>query len=332
MPGMGERRRITLRSNGAELEAKPLPREDRPDSFAGAIGQFTLTGGVTPEKVSAGEPVTLQWTIEGRGNFNSVSAPVLTNGADWRTYPASSSFDAFDTIGFSGAKTFDIMMVATTETNRTPGGEFSYFDPVEERYVTLTHEPFDVEVDGVARVPAVVGDDEDAPAQFATAPDEAAAVAVRLEPARRLTLHRFTPVPLRTEFLVANGAAAVGLGSLLVYFLLNSRMAGAAAERRRIRQARRHALRALDERGLTGRDFAARAVAYLAEVAGVDAARDVQTLRGLDEQDREAVHRLLRLHEELTYAPGGAGDFPASERTRVIAALKHLEESDAWNP
>lgn len=152
MPGLGRAEVIEARTGSRTLEVKALPSQGRPDSFAGAIGQFTLEAQAAPKQADAGEPVTLSLAVEGRGNFDAVSAPELTGEDGWRVYAPKESFRSNDTTGFgasSGTKTFEISMVARRDQTSTPGAEFSYFDPQKKKYITLKADPVSVTAAGV---------------------------------------------------------------------------------------------------------------------------------------------------------------------------------------
>lgn len=148
MPGMGARaENIEVRTNLRKLEVLPLPKEGRPESFGGAIGQFSMSAKASPKSAGPGEPVILSLSIEGRGNFDAMAAPVLAREEGWRTYAPKESFTAADDSNFgnsSGTKTFAYSLVAKEQRDATPAAAFSYFDPREKKYVTLSSEPIPV--------------------------------------------------------------------------------------------------------------------------------------------------------------------------------------------
>ncbi len=148
MPGFGRAENIQAQTNPRRLEVLALPKEGRPESFGGAIGQFTLRASAAPPTAKAGEPVTLKLALEGRGNFDAITPPVLTDSEGWRTYAPKEIFNAADAIGYGGTKTFEVSMVARTDQSATPGAEFSYFDPIKKQYFTLKTDPVAVTAAG----------------------------------------------------------------------------------------------------------------------------------------------------------------------------------------
>lgn len=144
-----EPQRITLRSEPATLEVKPLP-QNAPSNFSGAVGNFTLTTEANPKTVQVGDPITVRSTIAGRGNFDRVNAPVVEDERGWHKYPPSSKFQKDDDVGISGTKTFEMVLSPNEKKQAVPPLAFSYFDPVKEQYMTLRSEPIAVQVQGNA--------------------------------------------------------------------------------------------------------------------------------------------------------------------------------------
>lgn len=145
--GSATRKQIKLSSAGAAVKIQSLPTESRPPSFAGAVGKFDLTAAATPTRASAGDPITLKLNITGRGNFDRVSAPSLESSEVWKTYKPSARFEAEDSAGYEGAKTFEMALVPQQSGKlEIPPLEFSFFDPEQKAYVTRATPPQSVEI------------------------------------------------------------------------------------------------------------------------------------------------------------------------------------------
>ena len=139
MLSSGDVRQTTVSTQSAKLEVKPLPKDGQPENFSGAIGQFSLQASAAPKQAAAGDPISLNVTVSGRGNFDAMGAPVLLDADGWRTYPPGEKFEASqsDLIGFNGEKRFEYMIVAREDRSKTPVAELSFFDPAIEKYVTV---------------------------------------------------------------------------------------------------------------------------------------------------------------------------------------------------
>jgi hypothetical protein len=143
-----ERKDVSIGTNGATLEIKALPTAGRPANFSGAIGRFTMTESIQPAHVNVGDPFDMQIQISGNGNFDRVQAPTLAATSVWHVYLVSSEIEAQDDIGLNAVKTFRYPLVANAPVRETPAASFSYFDPEQEKYVTLNLDPKAISVDG----------------------------------------------------------------------------------------------------------------------------------------------------------------------------------------
>ena len=150
--GMG-RKAITeaysARSNRLLISVKPLPEEGRPVSFSGAVGSFDFQAGVAPLKVKAGDPVTVTMKVSGHGNIEQIKIPRFPELPEFKGYEPQSRAEIKQAEGkTSGEKIFEKVLVAKKEgMYQIPELSFSYFDPQEGVYRTITRGPFSVYVE-----------------------------------------------------------------------------------------------------------------------------------------------------------------------------------------
>jgi hypothetical protein len=139
------------------MHVHALPEEGRPAHFTGAIGQFNVVGNAQPLSVAVGEPVTLNFTITGSGNFDYVRCPSLADDPAWKTYVPSSKIEYQDGTRTQGIKTFEQAIIPQKNGTLTlPQPTFSYFDPDTKKYVTLPVTLPNITVTGSAVIPAAV--------------------------------------------------------------------------------------------------------------------------------------------------------------------------------
>ena len=324
-----------------ELTVKPLPAAGKPADFSGAVGNFQFSAEGSPKQVNIGDPITMKLRVSGRGNFDRVTAPVLTDASGWRVYPPSSSFKAEDDFNFAGAKTFEVAVVPEAKKTTMPVFHFSYFDPVAEKYVTLNSEAAPLVVEGtVPPVPgtaALVPDTNPAatPKPAAPEPRPTDIVGLRYE---RDEPQGFAPLYEQRIFWYAQGGAAIVLLGL-IGLKMRRRPDAAVLQRAALRQEKEAVWRRLRRGGLSHADFfdaAARiaqidtALATGRTVASIDAAT-VRASARLDEVAAETIDDIFNSRAELYYAGGGADDgrVSESERERVVGALQQLEKSHA---
>ena len=144
-----EKRDVDIESKPATLEVKSLPG-NAPRDFSGAIGSFTMEADAKPKTAQVGDPITVTAQISGRGNFDRVTAPLLEEEQGWHKYPPSSNFKQDDDIGMSGVKNFEMVLTPNESKKNVPTAGLLYFDPVNEKYVTLRSNAIPVRIEGAA--------------------------------------------------------------------------------------------------------------------------------------------------------------------------------------
>jgi hypothetical protein len=125
-------------SNKLVMHILPLPDQNRPAGFTGAIGKFQVSGNAVPVNVGVGEPVTLRFTVTGEGNFDYVRSPALTSSSAWKAYNATSKTTYQDESNTQAMKIFEQAVIPRKNgVLPLPSASFSYFDPDAKQYVTI---------------------------------------------------------------------------------------------------------------------------------------------------------------------------------------------------
>ena len=104
--GTATQKEVALSSQPSNVKILSLPADHRPAGFDGAVGKFDFAAEAAPLQIAAGDPVTLKLKITGSGNFDRVNAPAPAKSDTWKTYSPSAKFEAEDSAGYSGTKTF----------------------------------------------------------------------------------------------------------------------------------------------------------------------------------------------------------------------------------
>lgn len=336
---MQEPRQMTVKSAGVDFEVKPLPIANQPQDFGGAVGQFTLVTEAAPKKLNAGDPITLTLKISGRGNFDRVAAPRMIEENGWRSYPPSGKFTADDDVGISGTKTFEMAVIPDGKKTRLPAVEFSYFDPVAEKYVTLNAERLPITVEGQSAQPAAA--QSTAPGSQPAAAPETAKNAndihyILTGPAR--WGESFEPVFRRRFFWDAQLAPLLALMAFIGFQLRRKReqnaLAKQAAELRREKADLMKTLQRGDVEPAAFYDAAMRAIQIEAarrlrqNPAGIGA-EDAVAAGALDAAAGDAVRSIFSAHEELSYSGVAArGKLTADQRQNVLETIRRFENAD----
>lgn len=141
-----EERRLVVVSPPAEIDVSPLPGQNVPKDFTGAVGDYQVKVQASPTNVAAGDPITVRIRLEGQGDLESLNLPPLES-ADFKSYPPSSSVEPSDALNFSGAKVFEQVMVPqTANASKLPGISFSFFNPKSKQYRTVVAPPVEITV------------------------------------------------------------------------------------------------------------------------------------------------------------------------------------------
>jgi hypothetical protein len=134
-----------VRGAPQELVVRPLPEAGLPFSFTGAVGRFSLTAAVSPERVASGGATTLSVTLTAEEPYAA--------GLERIPGPRLDRFSGFDVVATRDtlvglARTFVVELTPTSTGRLTlPPIEFATFDPREERYVEHTTKKLHVVVD-----------------------------------------------------------------------------------------------------------------------------------------------------------------------------------------
>lgn len=138
----GVQQRVILAAPAQTLTARALPTENRPATFSGAIGTFSMAFAAGPTNVAVGDPITIRVQINGRGTLEPFTLPEQTGWKEFKTYPATTKIETTGDFGLEGTKTFEQVVVPmNTEIKELPAFEFSYFDPEQRAYRTLRQPP-----------------------------------------------------------------------------------------------------------------------------------------------------------------------------------------------
>ena len=136
-----------VQSQPVTIRVKPLP-EGAPQSFTGAVGQFTMACTPPAEHLSANSAATYTVRLSGTGNLTFVQAPKLSLPSSFEQYnvKTTEAINASAT-GITGYRQFEYPFIARAEGQfEVPAVEFSYFDPQRMEYRTLASAPLHLEV------------------------------------------------------------------------------------------------------------------------------------------------------------------------------------------
>jgi hypothetical protein len=162
----GEQKQVTFASEPVNVESLPLPAENKPANFTGAIGSFTMSATAGPTTLTVGDPITVRVQISGSGALGAVTLPPQDAWQNFKTYPPTTKLETSDQFGFQGTKTFEqIISPQNSDVHELPALTFSFFNPDDGQYHTLTQAavPLTVKAAGASPMPALAANKNAAP-------------------------------------------------------------------------------------------------------------------------------------------------------------------------
>jgi hypothetical protein len=333
--GLMEQHEISIKSDPVPLEVKSLP-SGAPANFSGAIGSFSMTAEANPKRVQVGDPITIKAAIAGRGNFDRMNAPELSDERGWHKYPPSSNFKQDDDVGISGTKSFELVVSPNEKLTTIAPLVFSYFDPAKDRYITLQSEAMPITVEGNAQAtPAAAGAATGAAvAPNLAGPQKPQDILHQINERGKI-VHTFAPLYAWRGFWLAQLFPLVLALGLVGWKVQNIRASNRAALRAaQLQHEKDELLRKLRRKQLAPRDYfsdASRVVQLKTalkenniEPATVDAETAARVF-GLDPEQSERMRRLFAKNDELRYSGvGGDGALTSDGRREALELIESL--------
>ena len=157
---------LSIATEALDVKSLPLPSENVPPGFNGAIGDFTMTASVGPTNLTVGDPVTVHVQISGRGALGAVQLPDQTALRNFKVFPPTSKTETSDQLGLEGTKTFEeIVTPQNSDVQEWPQFSFSFFNPDDAQYHTLAEPavPLAVKAAGASPMPTIAAAKNSAP-------------------------------------------------------------------------------------------------------------------------------------------------------------------------
>lgn len=342
----GERRRFTFASETNLLSVLATPLAGRPEGYRGVVGRYSMELSASPTNVAVGDPITVRLRVSGRGNFDALRLPEFPAGAGFQAYSGTNSFEPADELGFTGVKTFEVVLVPDrSDVKELRWPAFSAWNPEARRYDTI--EPGAIPLNlrpGLQAQAQPAGNLPPAPADPVPRPP----ASEFRPPAPRLgrLLVPQPPVVTQPWFLALLAAPAVAYIALLALRRFQARPRDAS---RTLRQQRERslnaALRMLREAAEAAEATAApaffqalntalqeRLALTLGGMAGSFTVEIVATRLlplGLPEAEAVRLHRLFAALDQARYSPVVSGAELAALRTDLEAAAAALRKLEA---
>ncbi len=315
------------------LEIKPLPAENQPADFNGAVGTFQFATSAVPTSAAVGDPITLTMILTGSVPLERIGAPRLD-----QIKPLTDDFQLSGESLASELREDHKLFIQTVralrdDVKQIPPLPFSYFNPETERYETVWSAPIALSIRPAERV--ALPNDDGAQAAPSLAPLTETTQGLRANHADISALLADQSGGFGTASFIFIGAMpALYAAALLILRTTSNRRSDTAAQRRRgaMPNARRLIEQAAREESTAM--LASALMGYIADrfnapAAGMTRADAIALLsaHGASSESRIEVDRLL---DELEFARyGAAGGVTASDLAdRALRIIEGMERQN----
>jgi hypothetical protein len=149
---------MNLKSKRVVIKSKSLPA-DKPASFTGAVGSFTLATSVDKVRVKTNDAVNYKVSVKGTGNYKILDEPAIEFPPDIEKYDPVIKTSSESPM--AGNKTFEYLLLPHYPGTFTiPSVAFTYFDIQSKKYKTLYSENHTITVEkgeGDTLLPVIAG-------------------------------------------------------------------------------------------------------------------------------------------------------------------------------
>ena len=134
----------TAKSLPVVVHVKPLPETGKPESYAGAVGNFNVEASVDKTELKANEALNYKIKITGAGNIKLLKNLNPAFPADFEKYDPK----IIDTVnGGAGSRIYNYLLIPRHKGDFTiPEVKFSYFNPANGKYTNLSTKAFNIKV------------------------------------------------------------------------------------------------------------------------------------------------------------------------------------------
>ncbi|WP_428741483.1 BatD family protein [Tenacibaculum sp.] len=130
------------------INAKALPLQNKPEDFTGAVGQFSFDVSLSKNTLKANESSEISVSVKGKGNLKLFELPKIETPKELEVYqPERKENVSIASDGLKGSVTDNYTVVPQFKGKyKIPKTSFSYFNPEEKVYQTITTDDLYVDV------------------------------------------------------------------------------------------------------------------------------------------------------------------------------------------
>ncbi|MDP2067678.1 MAG: BatD family protein [Lutibacter sp.] len=147
-------------SDVRKVRVKALPEAGKPEGFSGAVGEFQFTVSADKNVLKANDAAQIKVEVKGSGNLKLFEIPKIVTPAELEAYTPEHKEEVTTSLsGLRGSVSDAYTVVPQFKGKyKIPEVTFSYFNPKEEKYYTISAEAVFVEVTEGKDLPFVNND------------------------------------------------------------------------------------------------------------------------------------------------------------------------------
>lgn len=130
------------------VRVKNLPLDGKPEGFSGAVGDFNYIVSSSRDILKSNETASVSLKVTGKGNLKLFELPEIKTPSELEVYtPEQIEKINVTRSGIKGSVTKKYTIVPQYKGKyKIPNSEFSYFDPKEKKYVTISSKDLFIDV------------------------------------------------------------------------------------------------------------------------------------------------------------------------------------------
>ncbi len=130
---------FTTTSGKKIIQVKPLPLENKPFDFNGAVGDYEFNVTASKTNLNANESAQIKVEVSGVGNLKLIKLPEIETPKGLETYEPEHKEKINTNLGGLKGRVYNQYAVVPQFRGKfkIPGVTFSYFNPKEEKYHTI---------------------------------------------------------------------------------------------------------------------------------------------------------------------------------------------------
>jgi len=146
--GAFEDKKYSAKSAPLTVHVRPLPEAGKPDSFTGAVGNFSIKADLDKTELKADESLNYKVKITGSGNIKLLKNLNVNFPVDFEKYDPKVTDTVNELVsGVSGSRFYNYLLIPRHQGDYTIDPlKFSYFNPATGKYVSLATKAFKVKV------------------------------------------------------------------------------------------------------------------------------------------------------------------------------------------